>query len=287
MVCALLGLALGYQLGRMTAPPPVRSTGSNERQGSQSPAPGAPAAPVIGSEEALLAQLTPPEESDPAAREEASPAKAALEAFLTAPDWTSRLVHVLHADYVLEKIEALAASEGDGPIGHIGITSLQQAGETAVFHVTSERHPDGYPVAVAHRDGRWLVDWMAFAEFHYGQFRSFVKSPPGQSGIFRLLVTPESSEPGPSGHLSYRLAPPDPAPGAPALVAADSPARQQIQEIIDSLSSIAPQKFAAAIEAGGIPLVLHVSTSTIDGQPAIVIQRVIAKGWGPLPPGTQ
>lgn len=122
-------------------------------------------------------------------------AEAALKAFLDAPDWAARSVHVLSPDKVKAAMEAYSREVPDGPTAYRAITVKQSEVEEStqstifIFMVTTERHPEGIPVAVKETAGGWLVDWLAFVEFRDDLFRKFTDGPVDKTGFFHLIVT--------------------------------------------------------------------------------------------------
>lgn len=156
------------------------------------PEPPEPETPTPPSPEASIPQPEPP----PAVPAKVSAgAEAALKAFLDAPDWAARNAHVLSPDKVKAAMEAYSREVPDGPTAYRAITVKQSEVEEStrstifIFMVTTERHPEGIPVAVKETAGGWLVDWLAFVEFRDDLFQKFTDGPVDKTGFFHLIVT--------------------------------------------------------------------------------------------------
>lgn len=221
---AAVGLAVGFALGTRSkpespAPLPVAVE-------TTPPAPPVPEpTPVKIVIEALTPEPAPtPEEPapeppppetsvtpDPPVEETPAPpptpvkasaaAEAALRAFLEAPDWASRSVHVLFPDRVRATMEAYSHEVPDGPTNFGSIAAKQSQIDEAtgntlfIFVVTTEKFPDGIPVAVKETASGWLVDWLTFIEFRDGLFEKFLAGPVDQAGAFHLLATTPLEDP--------------------------------------------------------------------------------------------
>jgi hypothetical protein len=205
-------------------------------------------------------------------------AEAALKAFLDAPDWAARTSYVLFPEKVRTAMEAYSREVPDGPTVYQSIIVKQSqfdesSGSTLfIFLVTTERHPEGIPVAVRETTGGWLVDWLAFVEFRDGLFQKFVDGPVDRTGYFHLIVTQPPAERAANTEnehfSSYLLQPPLAGKPQIAFVKKNSPAFATIQ----------------AATTGGTPFtpILEVRKSkTTDGQSYFEVTAVKAGDWFP------
>lgn len=142
-----------------------------------------------------LEESPEPEIKAPEPAKVSSAAEAALKAFLDAPDWASRAVHVLFPEQVRGTMEAYSRDTPDGPTAYKSISVKQsqieeKTGHTLfIFMVATEQFPGGIPVAVKETPGGWLVDWQPFVEFRDGWFRKFVDETTDKTGRFHLIVS--------------------------------------------------------------------------------------------------
>lgn len=238
-----------------------------------------PVQPVIPEPEQPKPQPEPEPQPAPTPPAKVSAgAEAALKTFLDAPDWAARSVHVLSADKVKTAMEAYSREVPDGPTAYRAITVKQsEVDETTqstifIFMVTTERHPEGIPVAVKETPGGWLVDWLAFVEFRDDLFRKFTDGPVDKTGFFHLIVTrpPEkrAAETENEHFSSFVLQSPLAEKGQLAFARKGTPAYEAIQ----------------AGTAGGAAFtpVLEVRKSkTGDGQGYFEVMSVKANDWFP------
>lgn len=281
--------AVGFQLGKSHRPPlPVDPPATPNTPASAEPAPEPEPEP-----EPLPPPepLTPPESEitpapvDPApAPDPARPtAEATLRAFLEAPDWKTRGERVLDPDVILPALEKYAAQAGDGPFATTSVRFLEQTGHTHLFKVCTPAIPEGFPVAVTETTEGPMIDWESFIGFHDDHFRKFLEGPPGKSGIFDLLVKPETATPDdPAAHfVRYRLSVPMPGRETVAWIPKESVALARLRAIFDGSGGFDKATVDQLMETG-IPLVLALEKKkTNDGRDFIEIKDFVAIGWGP------
>ena len=255
------------------APPPT----PDAPEAPPTPTPPDPARPSA-------AVTTPATTPAPAIPEEVTPDKTALLTFLAAPDWTARRALVLHPDHVAPQMEALATTIGDGPITPTRITRMHRTGNSAVYQIFADSHPKGLPIALSFVDERWLVDWTGYAEFYYKRFHAFVTGSEESSGAFRVLIKPELAGLGDTGRQPYAATTPD--MDAPIIIYAgdDTKEYQTLEDMIGGLAARAPGSFRQLMEAGGVPLILHLSKTVEDDQTILMIDRIVGQGWSPQAP---
>lgn len=198
------------------------------------PARPEPTAPPVVAPPVLPPPVTPPlvEPTQPSEQSatpppvEESPLKvipapeAALKAFLAAPDWKARALHVLHPGETSPKMEAYHATTADGPTAYTSLRADASHGDgeknarLLSYLIATEALPDGFPVALVETPEGWKVDWETFVEFRDDHFGRFAAGQGGDAGDFHVLVrnTHYFGEPFPgSGKLTaFRLDPPLP-----------------------------------------------------------------------------
>jgi hypothetical protein len=249
------------------------------------PAPLAAPAPAITDEPAIStpepAETPAPEAADVAP---ASPQEAVLRAFLSAPGWASRILHVLAPERVREAMAAHAAAHGDGPIRFDGVSLLQESGNTRIFLVRTAAIPEGFPVVVAGNDTGegWLVDWESFIEFHDDAFRQFADQGAIGQASFHLLVKPVDAKSGDDGVVKYRLNPPMSGRERVARIEDGSSTHAHLGEIFEAQAKLDPASYRELVASTGLPLVVAVSKRpTVGGGTKLWIERVEAVGWAP------
>lgn len=146
--------------------------------------------------------------------------EAALKAFLAAPDWKSRALHVLHPETTAPKMEAYHATVPDGPTPVLSLRADashgggEKGGRVLSYLITTEARPEGYPVALVETPDGWKVDWATFVEFRDDHFGRFAAGQGGDRGAFHVIVrnTHYFGEPFPGSEqlTAFRLDPPLP-----------------------------------------------------------------------------
>jgi hypothetical protein len=245
----LAGLVTGYLLGLRAPRPPIAgipaaaapSTAPSKEPApsdppSADPAPEAPETtePPESTEPPVVPPpVVPPIDPAPPTDQSAAPApqvepplklipapEAALKAFLTAPDWKTRALHVLHPAETTAKMEAYHATAPDGPTAYTALRTNASDGDgendarLLGYLVITESQPDGIPVALVETPDGWKVDWETFVEFRDDHFGRFAAGQGGETGAFHVLVrnTHYFGEPFPGIEqlTAFRLDPPLP-----------------------------------------------------------------------------
>lgn len=250
VVATLAGLVTGYLLGLRSPRPPVAGTPpaatspnrpATEPDAAEAP-PSAPeptqpepTPPPVVPPPVLPPPVTPPpaeptppseQSATPPPAEEGSSIKvipapeAALKAFLAAPDWKSRALHVLHPAETTAKMETYHATTPDGPTAYASLRADASHGDgeknarLLSYLVITEALPDGFPVALVETPDGWKVDWETFVEFRDDHFGRFAAGQGGETGAFHVLVrnTHYFGEPFPGSDqlTAFRLDPPLP-----------------------------------------------------------------------------
>lgn len=251
-LAALTGLVTGYLLGlrgpRSPAtdiPPrtvPPQQAPATPPSPAEAPAPETPPAdpdpdpdpdPVTPPVEPPPV-TPPPVEPPPATEQSATPPpaveepplkvipapEAALKAFLAAPDWKSRALHVLHPEETAPKMEAYHTTVPDGPTAYTSLRADASHGDgeknaqLLSYLIVTDTLPDGFPVALVDTPDGWKVDWEAFVEFRDDHFGRFAAGQGGESGAFHVLVRNThyfgAAFPGSDQLTAFRLDPPLP-----------------------------------------------------------------------------
>lgn len=277
--------AVGFQLGKSHRPPlpvdpPANPVAPLSAEPATEPEPPSPPDPVTAPE-----PVTPPVPVEPIPTPDPvrPTAEATLRAFLEAPDWKTRGERVLDPDVILPALEKYAAQAGDGPFATTSVRFLEQTGHTHLFKVCTPAIPEGFPVAVTETTEGPMIDWESFIGFHDDHFRKFLEGPPGKSGIFDLLVKPETATPDdPAAHfVRYRLSVPMPGRETVAWIPKESVALARLRAIFDGSGGFDKATVDQLMETG-VPLVLALEKKkTNDGRDYIEIKDFVAIGWGP------
>ena len=295
ILCGVACLALGYQLGRSADRPSPAGEVSAGAPAAPSPAPSAPVVSATPVEPVPVVTIPAPAPvpapepspvvpSDPEVPDQGGPDTTALLGFLNARDWTTRNQHVLHAEQVRSRMEEFAATHGDGPIEFVEVTRMRHTEDASVFEVRTPGQPKGFPLALALVDGRWLVDWLGFADFHHGLFQAFATGDPKASGTFRLLVRPDLARAEDVGLQPYAASTTDPGTGVMIFAKLGSPVYQELEDLIGTLATKSPTSFRTLMENGGVPLILHLTKTDVDDRTVILIDRIVGQSWSPVPP---
>lgn len=254
VVATLAGLVTGYLLGLRTPRPPLAGTDSAAAPAKEPAAkavpPEAPATPNDPEPEPVQKEPTappvapppvlpppvtpPPAETTPPSEQSATPPpaaqesslkvipapEAALKAFLAAPDWKARALHVLHPEETSPKMEAYHSTTPDGPTAYTSLRADASHGDgenkarLLTYLILTEAQPDGFPVALVETPDGWKVDWETFVEFRDDHFGRFAAGQGGETGAFHVLVrnTHYFGEPFPGSDqlTAFRLDPPLP-----------------------------------------------------------------------------
>lgn len=219
-VAALAGLVTGYLLGLRGPRPPAAENQQQKVQPQQVPATPPnrleaptpepqPAEPEPDTPPVAPPPVTPPpvepalppdQSATPSPAEEEVPLKvipapeAALKAFLAAPDWKSRALHVLQPAETAPKMEAYHASTPDGPTAYTSLRADashddgEKNARLLTYLIVTEALPDGFPVALVETPEGWKIDWETFVEFRDDHFGRFAAGQGGETGAFHVLV---------------------------------------------------------------------------------------------------
>jgi hypothetical protein len=281
---SLLCLAIGFIAGEIV---------SLKRQ--------APDAPIFSPEEtsaSLLPDSRPRVPPTPARTDSAPPAasvpesgtpdaissasRAALEAFFNAPGWAARATYVIDPTAAANAMRAYAGDHGDGPIEATSIKLLDAEAGFHHYQVTTPSMPEGFPVTVFRRDGRWLIDWDMFVEMKDDLFKVFAAGNGGSTGTFHLFVKPGGE--GNASFRGYRLTAPIKGRSYTGFAKVGSSAQARLTAILDSEANRSDTTFQRMLADQGIPVVLQLSTkANAGGKRFISIDDLIALGWGAEP----
>ena len=117
-----------------------------------------------------------------------------IDAFLRAPDWTSRINYVYQGESLRAAVEDYHKKWTYAPFGRYSLQLYQMETDTSlggpywVFIVSTNDEEEGFPLIVRTENGLLKVDWEIFAEFsdrHFLRFREGTMPPPA---TFRLIV---------------------------------------------------------------------------------------------------
>ncbi|QJE95884.1 hypothetical protein [Luteolibacter luteus] len=204
--------------------------------------------------------------------------EAALKAFLSAPDWRSRLKHSLHGANIGPKMETYYAEFADGPIRPIAITAqlTRNDGESGVklatFGVTTESHSKPIDVTLLETREGWKVDWETFVEFQNDHLAKFAGGQGSDTGAFHVEVrtTEITKFPGGENMAAYRL---------------DLPWYEQSYFGFVETGSTTHRGLAAAVRPGNpiAPVLQLTRRRTADGKPYLEIMGIAASNWHPEP----
>jgi hypothetical protein len=292
LLTAVISLVVGFLLGNTTlarkSGEPAPGFVSESHSTSIRPSAPSPKVILVKPKELPTAEdPTPLEEppSPPITKPEFVPssdaARAALKAFLDAPDWMSRSAHVLFGNRVKTAMETYAHKVDDGPTAYSSFEQQdtfldKETGATYfVFYVHTEKHPKGIPTVVAETKSGWLVDWEAFVEFRDEHFKTFAEGPAGQTGKFHLLVSvppsPRAANTENQYFSSFLIGPPGSEDARIAYVKKGGEAHALLADSTRDRSVFAP--------------VLEIAKrSTPDGKFYLEILNVSATNWLPRKP---
>ena len=231
------------------------------------------------------AEETEPEEevelsTNPSDPEPRPAAKATLEAFLSAPDWSSRMAYVQDPDEVRAAMKAWGEARGGGPIETTVITSTHVFADQEHFLVETASMPSGFPVTLQRVGEDWRIDWEIFEEFHDDAYHQFASGKGGEIGEFHLYLKPHPTD-DPNGFARYQLTAPIKGRSYPAFAKRGRLAQAKITALIESEAVQENEALQKLLEGNGIPLVLKLSyQSKGQGQNFLLIEDLVAQGWG-------
>ncbi|MEM9081617.1 MAG: hypothetical protein AAGC74_13095 [Verrucomicrobiota bacterium] len=229
--------------------PAQPSVAEDERTTETNPAAASDSEPDPNDETAqLLDKIRDPD--NPAAGALDKPMEA-LNAFLAAPTWNTRIHHSLHPERVGVLMKKYYLSNPDEPIIPTSIryqhSETDEATDTTfyVFHLTTEQAEAGFPVAIEETEYGYKVDWEAFVEFKDNLFQQFAQNPqPGTSGQFHVIVRKthyfDKDFPEIENLTPYRIDPPIPDQDKTAFVNNATPVGNEIGSKVDWGSPFTP-----------------------------------------------
>lgn len=207
-------------------------------------------------------------------------ARATLDAFLSAPDWSSRIAYVLDPDKVQAAMKSEAEAGGDGPIEAISITPSHVFADQEHFEVKTEAIPAGFPVTLQRSDNDWRIDWTIFHEFRSDAFRKFASGKGGEVTELHLYLKPHPAE-DPNGFARYQLSAPIEGRSYPAFAKRGRLAQAKITALLESEAVKENEALQALLAKEGIPLVVKLSyQSRGENQNFLLIEDLVAQGWG-------
>lgn len=265
------------------ATPSASPSKTEEKKPAQSEPPPSPAKAVPPTTPAeTSASPTPPAPvtPEPPAKPDVAQAEKILREFLASATVEDRARHALGDEAVLARMREYHRTWPDHAT-NAGVVKLEHE-ETdedtgkpmAIFQVTTEALPNGFPVMLMFTDAGWKVDWDVFTEFRDNRFQNFAKGPAGASGRFHLVVrnTHYFGEKfdGLEGLTAYRLDPPMPDREQYAF----APTGSEVQKKLSEQTGWG-RPFTPVLE-----LVKHTSPNGVGW---IEIKNIIATDWRPKP----
>ncbi len=161
--------------------------------------PEIPRPTVVGATPEAVAKPETVAKPEAVAPADASKPQSALEGFLAAPDWKSRLAFIQDAPRLRPLVEEYYRSRPDGPIkiDSIDLFHSQEVGVTGyafyIFSVvladdSTASGPSTFTVVVNQTDEGFRVNWEAFIQFKDNHFSKFLASPGGVPKRFYLVL---------------------------------------------------------------------------------------------------
>ena len=205
-------------------------------------------------------------------------AEAALRAFLTSPDWTTRSANVLNQDQVRPLMESYSMADNDGPTPFTSISlKLSRISKTPnsdafVFLVMTDDHPAGIPVPVVETPSGSKVNWSAFIELKDRKFEKFSQEPEDSEGTFHLFVTAQRLE---------RAAVSDNQFYASFMIQAPSDAKPRIAFVLRSAPGYPVLKNRTANRRVFAPVLDVVKRKTPEGQDYLEVVNIRKNDWFP------
>jgi hypothetical protein len=288
LLCSLISYIAGYltALKRQVVSPPIFADVSAmlppPAASDDAPPPGVPL-PEPAEDPANSAAASTPEADpvgSPPAPQPGLAAEATLKAFLSAPDWASRLAYVMDPEDVRAAMKKHAEKEGDGPIEIDSIESAYVFPDQEHFIIKTKRIATGFPVTIQRVGDDWRIDWETFEEFHGDAFRRFASGTLGENGEFHLYLKPQLSQ-DPNGFVRYQLTAPIEGRSYPAFAKRGSIAQAKITALLESESMKENPDIQKLLAKDGIPLILKLSyQSRGQNQNFLQLEDLVAQGWG-------
>jgi hypothetical protein len=262
---------------------PAAPTRKAEEKQPPDPAPPSPPAKTVPppAPEQTNAPTPPaPVEPEPPAQPDVAQAEKILREFLAAATVEDRARHALGGETALARMKEYHRTWPDHATT-VGVVKLEHEEKDedsgmpmAIFQVTTEALPNGFPVMLMFTDAGWKVDWDVFTEFRDNRFENFAKGPAGATGRFHLVVrnTHYFGErfDGLDGLTAYRLDPPMPDREQYAF----APTGSEVQKKLSEQTGWG-RPFTPVLE-----LVKHTSPNGVGW---IEIKKILATDWRPKP----
>jgi hypothetical protein len=185
-------------VGPAVEPPPAPTEIEVAPKALPSAAQPVPPVPRVIPEDEPTAQSAPPDQSPLASPELEQPTlltepRAALKAFLTAPNWKERAKFTQHADILEREMKDYYTEHADSPIKADAIdylTSQPTPDGKSRFHLFQVECGEGYgfPVSVESMDGSFKVDWKSFVEFKDLQLPKYFEKYSSEPATFHAVL---------------------------------------------------------------------------------------------------
>ena len=204
---------------------------------------------------------------------------ATLKAFLSAPAWNVRAVHVLDPAAVAPELRR----HGNSPIEVLSISPQLMDDGFHHYILRTKAVPEGFPVTLIRREDGWRVDWRIFDEFANDRLRAFAGGDAGR-GEFHVFIKP--GDPANEHYLRCDISAPPPMKDRtyPAFARLDGPAAAKIKAMLESEAVKNDPQYRLMLGNEGLPVVVALSRSSNKaGQPFLLIEELIRFGWAPGP----
>ena len=159
--------------------------------------------------------------------------REALASFLGATNWQERSKYVQSADRVTPLMEKYYKDKVDGPVHATTVTfqnSERVPGNDSMlflFHITTSKVPEGFPVSVEETKDGMRVDWEPFVEFNdkllFGFLNNYQEEPAQFHVIMRRAHYFGPGVPDLEDKYAFRIEPPIPGYQGYAFVDRDDP----------------------------------------------------------------
>ena len=159
--------------------------------------------------------------------------REALASFLGATNWKERANYVQSPDRVTSLMEKYYSDNRDGPIYANTVTfqnSERVPGNDSMFflfHITTDKVPEGFPVSVEETKDGMRIDWEAFTEFNdnllFGFLNNYQEEPARFHVIMRRAHYFGPGVPNLEDKYAFRIEPPIPGYQGYAFVDRDDP----------------------------------------------------------------
>ncbi len=146
--------------------------------------------------------------------------REALASFLGAPNWQERAKYVQSLDRVSPLMQKYYSENRDGPIFANTVTfqnSERVPGNDSMFflfHITTDKVPEGFPVSVEETKNGMRIDWEAFVEFNdkllFGFLNKYQEEPQRFHVIMRRAHYFGPGVPDLEEKYAFRIEPPIP-----------------------------------------------------------------------------